>query len=304
MNKLVNIHNKTQVTPDEELPYNPSNVLPNKEDIQSFFKNHGLENIDFHNINIYRNAFIHRSYCTMKNDDFKSGNERCPDDCLPLQEMSYERLEFIGDAILGMVTATYLYERYPDQNEGFLSKLRTKLVNGKMLGFLSNKVGFNKYVLLSKQVEDVQGRNNYKIMEDVFEAFIGAIFIDFNENGEEVSFSHNLTNKGFIPLSGSGYHIAEQWIINIFEKYLDFAELINKKNNFKDMLVHHMQFTYQDSPKFYEISIEVKNNQKVFTYCVKDKSGLILGKSTGFTKKEAENNSAKEALIYYGVKLT
>lgn len=300
MNKLANIHNKTQVIPDNELPYNPSNVLPNKEDIHSFFNNHGLDNIDFHNINIYRNAFIHRSYCTMKNDDFDSGNERCPEDCLPLQEMSYERLEFIGDAILGMVTATYLYERYPDQSEGFLSKLRTKLVNGKMLGFLSNKIGFNKYVLLSKQVEEIQGRNNYKIMEDVFEAFIGAIFIDFNENGEEINISHNLTKRGFEPLSGYGYQIAEKWIISIFEKYIDFAELINKKNNFKDMLVHHMQFTYQDIPKFYEISIDVQNNQKVFTYCVKDKSGLILGKACGFTKKEAENNSAKEALIYYG----
>jgi len=286
MNRLTNLHNKTQEIPESELPYNPNNVLPNTTDIRSFFDNHGLTSFPIHNINLYRNAFVHRSYCTMKNDDFTSGNERCPSNCLPLQEMSYERLEFIGDSILGMVTACYLYQRYPDQPEGFLSKLRTKLVNGKMLGYLSEKIGFPKFVLLSKQVEEVQGRLNYKIMEDVFEAFIGAIYIDFND--EDVS------------LTGKGYSVAEKWIITIFEKYLDFAELIQIKNNFKDMLVQYMQHTYQDAPRFYEINIHSENNQKVFTYCVKDKSGLVLGKAKGASKKEAENNSAREALLYYG----
>jgi ribonuclease-3 len=300
MNRLSNLHNKTQEIPDSELPYNPSNVLPQTEDIRAFFDAHGLQDITFHNINLYRNAFVHRSYCTMKNDDFESGNERCPENCLPLQEMSYERLEFIGDAILGMVTATYLYQRYPDQAEGFLSKLRTKIVNGKMLGYLSDKIGFPKFVLLSKQVEDVHGRNNYKIMEDVFEAFIGAIYMDFNESEEEITMPESLTKKGFFPLSGAGYHIAEQWIVTIMEKYLDFAELIQTKNNFKDMLVHYMQHTYQDAPRFFEMSVHVHNNQKVFTYCVKDKSGLVLGTAKGTSKKEAENLAAKEALHYYG----
>ena len=183
-----NLHNKTQEVQETELPYNPNNCLIQAEDIRKLFDEHGLEGMPMHNINLYRNAFVHRSYCTMKNDDFESGNERCPSDCLPLQEMSYERLEFIGDSILGMVCATYLYERYPDQAEGFLSKLRTKLVNGKMLGYLSDKIGFPKYVLISKQVEEVHGRSNYKIMEDVFEAFIGAIYMDYNTADYSVSF--------------------------------------------------------------------------------------------------------------------
>jgi ribonuclease-3 len=280
MNRLNALHNKTQNVPDNELPYNSSNILPVENDVRSFFDNHGLKDVSFNNINIYRNAFIHRSYCTMKNDDFQSGNERCPDNCIPLQEMSYERLEFIGDAILGSVIATYLYERYPDQAEGFLSKLRTKLVNGKMLGFLSDKIGFPKFAILSKQVEEVHGRNNYKIMEDIFEAFIGAIYTDLND-----------------------YNIAERWIITIIEKYLDFAELIQIRNNYKDMLVQHMLHTSQDAPRFFEMKVHTHKNQKVFTYCVKDKSGLVIGTATGNNKKDAENNSAKEALIYYGVAL-
>ena len=261
MNRLNALHNKTQIVPETELPYNPSNILPNESDIRSFFDAHGLESVSFNNINVYRNAFVHRSYCTMKNDDFESGNERCPVGCIPLQEMSYERLEFIGDAILGSVIATYLYERYPDQAEGFLSKMRTKLVNGKMLGILSDKIGFPKFAILSKQVEEVHGRNNYKIMEDIFEAFIGAIYTDLNN-----------------------YIIAEKWIVNIIEKYIDFADLIQ----------------IRDAPRFFEMKVSSHKNQKVFTYCVKDKSGLVIGTATGNNKKEAENNAAKEALLHYG----
>ncbi len=132
MNRIQNLHNKTQEVQENELPYNVNNQLVQLENIQEYFKNHGLCDMPIHNLNLYRNAFVHRSYCTMKNDDFESGNERCPENCIPLQEMSYERLEFIGDSILGMVCATYLHERYPDQAEGFLSKLRTKIVNGKL----------------------------------------------------------------------------------------------------------------------------------------------------------------------------
>lgn len=296
MIRLSNLHNKTQEIQENELPYNPNNCLIQESDLRDLFDRHGLKGMPIHNINLYRNAFIHRSYCTMKNDDFQSGNERCPENCLPLQEMSYERLEFIGDAILGMVCATYLHERYPDQAEGFLSKLRTKIVNGKMLGFLGDKLGYPKFVLISKQVEELHGRNNYKIMEDVFEAFIGAIYMDYNTNE---SCSIECIPK-FTPFSGMGYHVAEQWILSILETYLDFAELIQIKTNYKDMLVQYMQHTFQDAPRFYEVSIETIQNQKVFTYCVKDKSGLSLGTARGQSKKEAENNTAKEALIYYG----
>jgi len=282
MNRLNNLHNKTKQMSTADLPYNSSNVLPQWSDIRSFFDAHGLKDVPINNLNLYRNAFVHRSYCTMKNQDFDQGNSKCPPDCLPLQEMSYERLEFIGDAILGMVTACYLYQRYPDQAEGFLSKMRTKLVNGKMLGFLSDKIGFPKFALLSKQVEEVQGRNNYKIMEDVFEAFIGAIYVDNEED------------------SARAYGIAEIWIITIFEKYLDFAELIQTKNNYKDMLSNYMYHTHQDTPRFYEVTVQSENNVKMFTYSVKDKAGVVLGKGKGMSKKEAENNAAREALGYYG----
>lgn len=273
----VGLHNKTQVAGDGELPFNPENRLLNDADLRELFDKNGLEGVVFNNINLYRNAFVHRSYCTMKNDDFESGNERCPPGCLPLQDMSYERTEFLGDAILGMVVARYLYERYPDQNEGFLSKMRTKLVNGKMLGHLAGLIGLERFVIISKQVEDIQGRSNYKILEDVFEALIGAIYID-----------------------AGGAEVAERWIIGILETHLDFADLVSSKTNYKDALARWMQHTYQDAPRFFEISVDMRSGQKEFRYCVKDKAGATLGTGRGPSKKDAENLAASAALKYYG----
>jgi len=302
MRNLQSLHNKTQEVTEEGLPYNTANVLLQEVDLRKLFDDHGLEHIQFNNINLYRNAFIHRSYCTMKNADFISGNERCPVDCIPLQEMSYERLEFLGDAILGMVVARYLFERYPDQNEGFLSMMRTKIVNGKMLGSLGQKIGFHKFALISKQIEEAQGRTNYKTLEDIFEAFIAAIYLDFQNTNDMQTMPSYLS--ALIPLSGAGFHIAETWIVNILETYLDFVELIQTQTNYKDMLSKYMQNNLQDAPRFYEVNVDKRNiktsNNSIFTYCVKDKSGAVIGTAKGTSKKDAENNAALVALEYYG----
>lgn len=298
MNRLNALHNKTQEVATDELPYNPSNVLLGESDLRAFFDAHGLEGVPFKNLNLYRNAFVHKSYCTMKNDDFETGNDRCPPDCLPLQEMSYERLEFLGDAILGAVVARYLYDRFPDQAEGFLSKMRTKIVNGKMLGHLGERLGFPKFAIISKQIEQGQGRENYKIMEDIFEAFIGAVYMDFQTDNDMPGMPANA--KTVAPLTGVGYYMAETWVIHIMENYIDFAELIQQRTNFKDILVRYMQCTYQDAPRFFELSVVTRANKKVFKYCVKDRAGAVLGTAEGASRKEAENMAAKAALEYYG----
>ena len=239
MNKITSLHNKTKEIDVLDMPYNEKNIILSLEALSSFLYNNGINKDDYkiNDINLYRTAFVHQSYCTMKNFDFINSNSKCPDNCLPLQDMSYERLEFLGDSILDMVISEYIYERYPDQNEGFLSKMRTKIVNGKMLGFLSNSIGFNKYAIISKQVEDSNGRNNYKIMEDIFEAFIAALFKDSN----------------------SDYKLTYKWIIYIIENYIDFSDLIVSKTNYKDMLIYHMQHHLQDVPKFLEIEININS---------------------------------------------
>ena len=278
MKKIVNIHNKTKEITEELSPFNNNNILLDENNLNCFFTNHNV-NYEIKNINLFRNAFVHKSYCCMKNKDFTTGNLSCPDDCLPLQEMPYERLEFLGDSILGYTIAKYMYIRYPDQPEGFLSKMRTKIVNGKMLGYLAENIGFPKYAIISKQIEDINGRTNYKIMEDIFEAFIGALFIDSND-----------------------ITIVEKWIINVIEKHIDFVDLIMKNTNYKDSLISYMQNRYQDMPRFFETNVSHNNlAQKIFTYIVKDRNNNILGSANGTNKKEAENNCAYEALKYYGI---
>jgi ribonuclease III len=283
MNKISTLHNKTKQIDVGDMPYNNKNILLNIDNLSNILYNNGLDKYEFviNDINLYRTAFVHQSYCTMKNHDFINSNTKCPENCLPLQDMSYERLEFLGDSILDMVISSYIYERFPDQNEGFLSKIRTKIVNGKMLGFLSNKIGFHNYAIISKQVEESNGRNNYKIMEDIFEAFIAALFLDSNCN----------------------YDIVNKWIIYIIENYIDFSDLIASKTNYKDMLIYYMQHHLQDIPKFYEIEVISKDSIKIFKYCIKDKNNAVISTSTGNSKKDAENNSALEALKHYNINI-
>ena len=298
MKRIQGIHNKTKEIDIQSQPYNNKNVLLQSTDLAEIFANNGLAGIEFKNIDLYRVAFVHKSYCTMKNIDFDKSNVKCPADCLPLQDMSYERIEFLGDALLGMIVANYLYTRFPDQNEGFLSKIRTKIVNGRMLGYLSDKIGFPKFAIISKQVEETGGRNNFKIMEDIFEAFIGALFLDFQTEGDKVQLPNTIKISA---LTGAGYFIVESFIIYIIENYIDFCELIRIKNNYKDMLVSYMMHNLQDAPKFYEVKVLMKDNVRIFTYCIKDRNNAIIATSTGSNKKEAENNAAKEALLYYNV---
>ena len=159
----------------EESPYNSSNILIEENELNLIIKDYKINNI-----NTFRRAFVHKSYCTKKNENFINGNLNCPENCLPLQEDSNERLEFLGDSILNIITAKYLFERYPNVNEGFLTTMRTKLVNGTMLANLSKIIGLDKYILLSIQIENNNGRNNKNILEDTFEALIGELFVNYD----------------------------------------------------------------------------------------------------------------------------
>ena len=270
---------------DDELPYNEKNILITENEVNSILKRFDI-NLKCININLYRKALVNKSYVTRKNENFISGNENCPNNCLPLQEESNERFEFLGDSVLSTTVANYLYKRYPDQNEGFLTKMRSKLVNGYMLADLCRHIKLYKWIIISKQIEDNNGRDNYKILEDIFEAFICAIFMDFN----------NINNSEIPNISGIGFQIAEKWIINVIEDYVDFAELIQQNINYKDKLIKYFQHTYLKMPTFYESNIENINGKKYFTIVIKNDDKQILGIGKGDTKKIAELRASQKAL--------
>lgn len=264
------------------LPYNESNILINRDDVTQLLKKYNVTNTGDIDINIYRTAMVHRSYCTRKNENFVNGNTQCPPNCFPLQEESNERLEFLGDAVINIIIGKYLFDRYPDENEGFLTKLRTKLVNGTMLAHLCELTGLQKFTMLSKQIETNNGRLNKKILEDIFEAFIGAMYLDYS-------------NRSTNALS-----IAETWLISLIEDNLDFSELISTNTNHKDIFLKYYQHVHNYIPKFFEISMENVQNGKVYTVCIKDRNKAIISTGQGPSKKHAENDAAMNALRYFG----
>jgi ribonuclease-3 len=265
---------------NEELPYNLKNIRLEDCDLQELLNK--FDTKTFFDINFYRRAFIHKSYITRKNENFATGNVNCPKECMLLQEESSERMEFLGDSILNSSIAKYVFERYPQMNEGFLTNMRTKLVNGKMLASLSAKINFGKYVIISKQIDDNDGRNNKNILEDAFESFIGAIFLDHNEK------------------NGNGFQIAENWIISVVEQFVDFSELIHKVENFKDTLIKYCQHTFHWIPKFFEVNVEDIKNKRIHTVCVKNEKDDIIGIGKDINRKSAEIAAAEKALHFYG----
>lgn len=261
-----------------ELPFNPVNKVIDEATVKQLISQFSVD-VPIKNISLYRTAMVHKSYCTRKNENAIEGNTDCPEGCVPLQEESHERLEFLGDSVLGIIIANYVFHRFPGENEGFLTKMRTKLVNGKMLAHLCGIAGIPPWILISKQIEDNNGRMNRNILEDSFEAFLGAMYLDTG-----------------------GLTAPESWIINLIEENLDFVELINQNTNYKDTLIKWCLHNQSYSPRFLELNARsMKDGSKLYTVCIKDNNNVTLGTGTGETKKQAENDASKHALAYLGV---
>lgn len=259
----------------ESTPYNKNNSLISKEQVKNILKQNGINDININNINLFQKSFVHESYRKLKcYDKMENVNSY-----LDLQDESYERLEFIGDAIIDSIIANYLYDRYHvlyNQDEGFLTKLKTRIVCGKNLSYLSGLLDFDKYIIISNSIEEKHnGRKNmkeHKILCDVFEAFCGALYKDTNN-----------------------YDIVEKFIINIVEKYIDFSEFILNDINYKDQLWRYIKKTYNHYPEYK--TIEKDNMYKTIIYNGNDK----VGEFTSDNKKISQQNSAKEGLKYYGI---
>ena len=163
-------------------PYNPLNVLITDAEIKQVLMRYGV-NSDIHNYNLYKRAFVHRSYIKRPSLENKQNNviiTEKPEDCLPLYSKSNERLEFIGDGVLECITKYYLYRRFPKENEGFMTEKKIALVKNESIGRMAYEMGLHKWFILSKNAESKQIRVNHKKLGCLFEAFIGALFLDFN----------------------------------------------------------------------------------------------------------------------------
>ena len=209
----------------------------------------------------YKQAFVHKSIvkCAKENNSIPE-----------YMKNSYERYEFLGDAVLSLVVAKYLFNKYPREHEGYLTKLRTKLVNGKNLAFLAKKMKLNQFLILNTKVENINGRNNDRILEDVFEAMICSIHLDL------------------------GYQFAEKFIISTIEKYIDFQQLLID-TNYKDILLRYCQAKYSTTPTYNLVeSCGPPHNRTFKIVCLINGKEYLFG--NGKNKKDAEQISAKETL--------
>jgi ribonuclease-3 len=271
------------------IPYNLNNILVNESDIIQILGQHNVRLDRINHIEYFRQAFTHKSYC--KKDIYpqhilEDAKRELGDttNLLELRDKSYERLEYFGDRVLKLIVSMYLFHRYPKQDEGFMTRLQTKIEDKRNLAIMSKEIGLNKFFIISKQIELLNGRNLEKIHEDIFESFIGALFL----------------SNGFEPCMFL--------IVNLLETLIDYSEKLYCDNNYKDQLlrIHHQN--KWKFPQYITIYFEGPPHKRKYIMgverydaepdCPLEERCISYG--IGSSKKEGEQNAAKMALIIQG----
>ena len=298
-------------------PFNKHNkpITPNW--VQNLLKKYGnYRNIQ--NIDIYQKAFVHTSYtigyikevCLRDNVQVKEN----PDGCMLLQDDSYEKIEFLGDTIIESIIGSYIFKRFKGASEGFLSNMKKQLISRWTLGHLAEKCNFGEYMVISKTQDDKRNaRKDIKKLCDVFEAFIAAIYLDFN-NKPDNSFRDYL--------SGPGYQMAEKFLINVLEDentQLDMTTLILQNENYKSKLKQYLNRMHNTEPVYQTEELcnqseelcnqngdsSDNNSNTIIIYetkiSMKKKPKLILGTFKDKDKKYSQIQAAKNALNYFNI---
>lgn len=282
-------------------PWNENNTLLTLNDIYSIYERAGFTNatdiIKINDISLYQTAFIHTSY-TKNNCENDFTNK--PANVLELFDNDYENMEFLGDRCLDLSIAFYLHRMYPSMDQGFKTKMKTKLVKKETLAKFARFLGFSNLLIISKHIEEktIQGRNNPRILEDVFEAFLCAIFLDQNKNIEYQS--PRMKELGKYRLFGPGWQIVNAFVENLLELCIDFEELVLTHENHKETLLQFFQKEFKITPKYLELNIDGPPHNRIFTMGVLDNNGNIISRGVAKSKKEAEQNASLNALKYFG----
>jgi dsRNA-specific ribonuclease len=242
-------------------PYNPFNVEIKLNDVKTILQKYGLPPI-IHNMELYRRAFIHNSYIKRTNVDTDAvGLAPCPSNCIPLSSKSNERLEFLGDGLLEATTKYYLYRRFPKANPGFLTEKKIAIVKNEAIGKIAYEMGWNRWLILSKSAEEKKIRTNLQRLGALFEAFIGAVFLDFNKvavRDEEGWFGGGVGAVGggvgaIEPITGVGFQMVQLFLENIFETHINWTELIQTDDNYKNLLQVRIQKQFKTTPHYIDM---------------------------------------------------
>jgi len=273
-----------------QIPYNLNNILINEEEIIKLLDVFNVKIEKINDIEKFREAFSHKSYCKkiiypLEILEASKKELNNPSNLIELRDNSYERIEYFGDRVLKLIVSMYLFYRYPKENEGFMTRLQTKIEDKTNLAIMSKKIGLGKYFLISRHIEAMNGRNSERIHEDIFEAFIGALFL----------------SNGFEPCL--------LLIVNLLETIIDYSDKLYCDNNYKDALLRHHHVQEWTHPKYDIIHFEgpahkrkyIVGVQKQNTLDTDDKKNKYIGYGIGNSHKEGAQQAAKMALIIHGV---
>ena len=251
-------------------PYNPENIEITLNDVQSILQKYGIHS-NVNNLSLYQRAFVHKSYTKRPNIENLEANIKIaeqPNNCMSLKTKSNERLEFIGDGVLELITKYYLYRRFPKADEGFMTEKKIALVKNEHIGLLANEMKLQKFLIISRHAEEKKTRNNLKKLGCLFEAFLGALFLDFNKISIEDE--HGWFQNVFE--CGPGFQMAQIFIENIYEKHVDWTKLINTDDNYKNILQVIIQKEFKITPDYLEIHHDIETGYTMGVY-------LCIGKS-------------------------
>jgi ribonuclease-3 len=214
------------------------------------------------NVEHYQRALTHKSILRFV--------RKYPEVVCPYMLESNERLEFIGDAVLNVIVADYLFRKFPQEAEGTLTVYRTRIVKGSTLASFAERLGLSGKLLMSDQTARMNGQQNKNLLENCFEAFVGALYYD------------------------RGFDVAQMFVINLLDKYLD-KQFIHNEDNFKDTLLRLSQNLKLGTPKYTVVNEQGPPNEKIFTVVVK-LNGERFGKGRSRKKKTAEQIAAQDAM--------
>ena len=234
--------------------FSKKNLSPKRvQELTAFAKNISIK---FSNINLLELAFTHRSVANEKGQ----------------KHINNERLEFLGDSVLGMATAAYLYEHFMDNPEGDLAKIKSSVVSEQSLAPIALKIGIDKMLILGKGEEMSGGRHKKAILADAVEAVIGAYYLD------------------------AGYKAAEKLVLSFMIPAIDNYVSDKGSKDYKTLLQEAHQKKYKSCPNYELVKEPGPDHERTFWVTVHLKNASY-GPESGKSKKEAEQNVAKKAWL-------
>jgi ribonuclease-3 len=211
--------------------------------------------IRFSNKNLLNQALTHRSFANENQNNIKEN----------------ERLEYLGDSVLGLVINEYLFKRFDEYHEGDLAKIKSSVVSEETLATAALEIEIGSYLLLGKGEENSGGRTRPSILANTVEALIGAMYLD------------------------CGLKNTKKFILNIFKKYIDRVDKIPNMRDPKTTLQELVQKKYKNKPEYQLLKSDGPDHKKIFSVALLINKKVII-EGTGTSKRRAEVDAARKVL--------